>query len=147
MTIIGTICFLLYICVKSEPDIDELIDENILNENNANDVRNLLPIALVFVAMEGIYSWLVIYTLYQEFIVSNLRVLNPVILDTHHPHLTVNKNSINQTPVLGLYPTTPGWAIPSDHPNSLNSGKNFYQPRPYQHHGHITTTGIEHNYK
>ncbi|XP_055321216.1 uncharacterized protein LOC129577741 [Sitodiplosis mosellana] len=158
ISVAGALGTLIYIAFKgfTKPeDVDAFFKELLVGEMDENDFAILKTIAIILViilTIESIYSWIVIFSLYQEITAFGHKVQDSVFLDNyphHHPNLTIdnyqtnpNLSNIN----LGNYPPSSHLTM-SHYPANLNVGINSYPLNSNQNHGTNASDGLAFNYQ
>lgn len=153
ISVAGSIGSLIYIAYKSQTnpaDIDKFFAEFFLDDINPDDIKNIIIITIIIViilTIEGIYSWIVIFALYQQMSVLTHKVQDSIILDNypHHPNLSIDKYPSNASLVLGNYPP-PSHLTMSHYPSNLNVGINSYPSIPHQNEGGKAPDGLGFTY-
>lgn len=153
IAIAGSIGALVYIGIKSQTqpdDINTFFGDYILDGVDTDDMNHIITIAIILIILltiESIYSWIVIFSLYQETTALNHKVQDSVFLDNypHHPNLSINNYPSNMNPVFGNYPPSTEM-IMTKYPTNLNLGINSYPSNPQQNHGPHAPDGLAFNY-
>lgn len=153
ISVTGSIGSLIYIAYKSQTnpsDIDNFFAEFILDDIDPDNIKNIIIIAIVIVVIltvEGIYSWIVIFALYQQMTNLSHKVQDSIILDNypHHQNLSIDKYPSNASLVLGNYPP-PTHLTMSHYPSNLNVGINSYPSIPNQNQSGKAPDGLGFTY-
>lgn len=153
ISVAGSICSLIYIAYKSQTnpaDIDKFFAEFFLDDINPDDINNIIIIAIIIVIIltfEGIFSWIVIFSLYQQMSVLSHKVQDSIILDNYpnHPNLSIDKYPSNASLVLGNYPPSSQLTM-SNYPTNLNLGINSYPSISHQNQGGKAPDGLGFTY-
>lgn len=157
ISVAGSVGSLIYIGYKfySKPeDVNKFFSQFIFNDSESDDMKKIIYIAIVLVillSIEGVYSWIVIFTLYKEISASGHKVQDTIILDNYpqNGNLSFNNNNNNNNFAtntnlsLGDYPPPLGLSM---NPSSLNVGINSYPSNLHQNQGNNAPDALAFTY-